>query len=105
MATWQTVGVSRVKSGYQRGEQTPPPPRCGFCGEKQHGSGRRPDREKACKAWGKQWTKCLSLRTNHLAVVCKSADRPLKPKAEKEEATNAAFESAANAHLDSFETN
>ena len=88
----QTVGAIK-KSTYQGGaERTPPPSKCAFCGEKQHGGGKREDREKSCKAWGKQCSKCN--RLNHYACVFKSASRPLnnspKPKTETE-STNAAF--------------
>ena len=45
----QTVGAVK-KSTYKGGsDQTPPPSRCGFCGDKQHGAGTRLDREKMCK--------------------------------------------------------
>ena len=84
----QTIGANRGSS-YRGGVEHAPSSKCGFCGEKQHGKGSRAEREKLCKAWGKQCSSCG--RVNHLSSVCKSASRPLKPKVTEEKTTNAAF--------------
>ena len=91
----QTVGANRGQSSYKGGVEHTPPPKCGFCGEKQHGRGSRAEREKLCKAWGKQCSKCH--RVNHFSSVCKSASRPLKPTpTEEKTTTNAAFKFFGN---------
>ena len=88
-----------LPKSYKGGAERTPPTKCGFCGEKQHGGGSRAEREKLCKAWGRQCSKCQ--RINHLPSVCKSASRPLKPtNPEEKTTTNAAFGFFGNSMTD-----
>ena len=81
--------VAGVRSSYKKGDEVRNiPEKCGFCGQKTHGGGTRADREKMCKAWGKQCTQCSKL--HHLAKVCRSGSKQDGAKAEAG-GTNAAF--------------